>query len=32
VRCIAPQQRDRNVTTDYCNVTSPYVYLETNYK
>jgi len=25
VRRVAPQHRDRNVTTDYCDVTSPYV-------
>jgi len=24
-RRVAPQHRDRNVTTDYCDVTSPYV-------
>ena len=26
VRRVAPQHRDRIVTTDYCDVTSPYVY------
>ena len=26
VRRVAAQHRDRNVTADYCDVTSPYVY------
>jgi len=26
VRRVATQHRDRNVITDYCDVTSPYVY------
>jgi len=32
VRRVASQHRDRSMTTDYCDVTSPYVYVWLRYR